>query len=194
MTKKEKISDQISRMDRIIEWVKVCDNKTSILLSVALLVPTVTIGTDWVLGKIQSVISLFVEACHNNGEGYFFSFPNFCSIILLLGMVLCFGLCFAKFIKVLRAKTKENSYGVDVKSNSLIHFNNLSEIGTFESYKQKVSEETDDAYYEDLLSQTYINAKRCAEKFADYNAGVQWLCMAIASLACFVVSLFFVAI
>ena len=98
MTKKEKISDQINRMDRIIDWVKVCDDKTSILLSVALLVPTITIGSDWVLGKIQGVIFLFAEACSNNGEGYVFSFPNMISIILLVGTLVCFLGCFIKFI------------------------------------------------------------------------------------------------
>ena len=62
MTKKEKITDQISRMDRIIGWVKVCDDKTSILLSVALLVPTVTIGTaSWRRYKV-CFLSLLVHA------------------------------------------------------------------------------------------------------------------------------------
>lgn len=194
MTKKEKITDQISRMDRIIGWVKVCDDKTSILLSVALLVPTVTIGTDWVLEKIQGVFSLFVSACKEHGEGYNFSIPNFISIILLITTLVFFALCLIKFINVLKAKIDENAYSDDTKQDSLIHFNNLSKIDNFEAYKQMVCSETDDLYYEDLLSQTYINAKRCAEKFIDYNSGVCWLCWAIVSLVVFVVSLIFITI
>ena len=80
MNIKEKLSDQINRMDRIIDWVKVCDDKTSILLSVALLIPSITIGTDWVLGKIQGVLSLLISACQNSGEGYVFSIPNCLSL------------------------------------------------------------------------------------------------------------------
>lgn len=68
-----KIEDQNHRMDRIIEWVKVCDSKTSILMSVVLLVPTFIIGTDWVLSKLGHIISIMIEAINSHGEGYCFN-------------------------------------------------------------------------------------------------------------------------
>lgn len=80
----QKIEDQNRRMDRIIEWVKVCDSKTSILMSVVLLVPTFIIGTDWTLSKLGHIVSLIIEASNNNGIGYCFSLVNFISLLLLL--------------------------------------------------------------------------------------------------------------
>jgi len=190
----EKISDQISRMDRIIEWVKACDNKTSIIMTVALLVPTFVIGTDWVLEKLDGLVELVIKACSCSGEGYYFSLLNCTALLLFVATMVLIGISLSKFIKVLIAKTKEKTYGDDIKQDSLVHFNNISKYEKFELFKQAVEKEGDGDYYEDLLSQTYINAKRCAEKFADYNSGIRWLCWALISLVLFVVSLFFIVI
>lgn len=190
----EKITDQISRMDRIIEWVKACDNKTSIIMTVALLVPTFVIGTDWVLEKLDGLVELVIKACSCSGEGYYFSLLNCTALLLFVVTMVLIGMSLSKFIKVLIAKTKENTYGDDIKQDSLVHFNNISKYRNYELYKQAVEKEEDNNYYEDLLSQTYINAKRCAEKFADYNSGIRWLCWALISLVLFVVSLLFVSI
>lgn len=189
----QKIEDQNRRMDRIIEWVKVCDSKTSILMSVVLLVPTFIIGTDWVLSKLGHIVSLIIEAFNNNGIGYCFSLVNFISLLLLLITIALTIVSFCFFVLVLKAKTKEDTYGKEVKTNSLIHFNNIASIN-FEIYKRLSEVESDHDYYEDLLSQTYINARRCAEKFALYNKGLRWLCLAMVSLGLFIIMLFFVQV
>lgn len=189
-----KIEDQNHRMDRIIEWVKVCDSKTSILMSVVLLVPTFIIGTDWVLSKLGHIISIIIEAINSRGEGYCFSIPNFLVLVLLI-LTLSFTIvscCF--FLLVLKAKTKESTYGKLVKANSLVHFNNIASMTDFDTYKRLTEEETEDDYYEELLSQTYINAKCCAEKFALYNKGLCWLVFAMICLVLFILMLFFVQI
>lgn len=190
---KDKIEDQNRRMDRIIEWVKTCDTKTSIMMSVLLLVPTFTIGTDWVLSKLEDITSIIVEAIKNDGIGYCFSVINFIVLILLLVTMIFTIISFCYFMSVLKAKTKESTYGKDAKIDSLIHFNNIANIN-FKTYKQLSEEETDDDYHEDLLSQTYINAKRCAEKFNHYNRGLCWLGFAMVSLILFILMLFFVQI
>ena len=188
-----KIEDQNRRMDRIIEWVKVCDSKTSILMSVVLLVPTFIIGTDWVLSKLGHIISLIVDALNSHGEGFCFSLVNFIVLLLLLSTITFTIMSFCFFLSVLKAKIKENTYGDKVKTDSLIHFNNISSV-SFETYKELSENETDDTYYEDLLSQTYINAKRCAEKFALYNKGLRWLGFAMVSLLLFILMLFVVQV
>ena len=189
-----KIEDQNRRMDRIIEWVKVCDSKTSILMSVVLLVPTFIIGTDWVLSKLGHIISIIIEAINSHGDGYCFSIPNFIVLVLLI-LTLSFTIVsFCFFLLVLKAKTKESTYGKKVKVNSLVHFNNIANITDFEAYKRLAEEETEDDYYEDLLSQTYINAKRSAEKFTLYNKGLRWLGFAMICLVLFILMLFFVQV
>lgn len=190
---KDKIEDQNRRMDRIIEWVKTCDTKTSIMMSVLLLVPTFTIGTDRVLSKLEDITSIIVEAIKNDGIGYCFSVINFIVLILLLVTIIFTIISFCYFISVLKAKTKKNTYGDDVKTNSLIHFDDISSV-SLETYKQLSHNEQESDYYEDLLSQTYINAKRCAEKFDYYNKGLRWLGTALISLILFVLMLFFVQI
>ena len=191
----QKIEDQNRRMDCIIEWVKVCDSKTAILMSVVLLVPTFIIGTDWVLSRLGNIISLIIDAINCNGVGYCFSITNFLSLVLLSLTIVCTIFSFCLFISVLKAKTKENTYcDKGIKWDSLIHFNNISKIKTFKKYKEAVQMESDETYYEDLLSQTYINAKRCAEKFALYNRGLRWLCFAMTSMCLFVVVLFFIQV
>lgn len=190
---KHKIEDQNRRMDRIIEWVKTCDTKTSIMMSVLLLVPTFTIGTDWVLPKLEDITSIIVEAIKNDGIGYCFSVINFIVLILLLVTIIFTIISFCYFISVLKAKTKENSYGNDAKTNSLIHFNHIANI-SLEEYKNLSDNEQESDYYEDLLSQTYINAKRCAEKYKYYNRGLLCLCFAMISLIFFILMLFFVQI
>lgn len=190
---KDKIEDQNRRMDRIIEWVKTCDTKTSIMMSVLLLVPTFTIGTDWVLSKLEDITSIIVEAIKNDGIGYCFSVINFIVLILLLVTMIFTIISFCYFMSVLKAKTKENTYGDDVKTNSLIYFNNISSV-SLETYKQLSHNEQESDYYEDLLSQTYINAKRCAEKFDYYKKGLRWLGAALISLIMFILMLFFVQI
>lgn len=190
---KGKIEDQNRRMDRIIEWVKTCDTKTSIMMSVLLLVPTFTIGTDWVLSKLEYITSIIDEAIHNDGIGYCFSVINFIVLVLLLVTIIFTIISFCYFMSVLKAKTKENSYGNDAKTKSLIHFNHIANI-SFEKYKNLSDNEQESDYYEDLLSQTYINAKRCDEKYKYYNRGLLCLCFAMISLIFFILMLFFVQI
>lgn len=188
----KKVEIQKEKMDRIIEWVKTCDTKTSIVMTIALLVPTFIMGTDWVLERLERIITPVMDAILNLGKGYCFSWPNFLALVLVVLTLVLLGKSMSEFIKVLIAKTRENTYGDDIKQDSLIHFNNISKFENYELYKQAVEAEEDSNYYEDLLSQTYINAKRCAEKFACYNSGVRWLCWAMASLVFFMVSLFFI--
>ena len=125
MTKKERIADQINRMDRIIEWVKTCDNKTSIVMTIALLVPTFVIGTDWVLAKLEKLVTLMWCAISNHGEGFYFSWINCAALVLFVITLIFVGNSLSKFIRVLNAKIKEDSYGNDVKLDSLIHFHHI---------------------------------------------------------------------
>lgn len=186
----QKIEDQNRRMDRIIEWVKVCDSKTAILMSVVLLVPTFIIGTDWVLSKIEKITSLIIDACKSSDVGICSLIISLCLLLITIAFTIK---SFYHFVSVLIAKTKEDTYNKKgIKTKSLIHFNNISKIEKFNEYKKKMAKESDECYYEDLLSQTYINAIRCAEKFKQYNKGILWLCLAMVALLFFIISLFFI--
>lgn len=181
-----------ARMDRIIHWVEVCDTKTSIILSVQILVITVISSTDIVIDSIKFILrdTFFYE-----GDKVF-SFWACMVISLFLALVL---LCYRSlyyFFNVLKAKknadlTREQNIR---DKDSLIHFQCIADKGVFDKYvsfKEKENSENKEAEKEDLLSQIYINAVRCNEKFDDYNAGLKWLIWAILALVLFFVSVLF---
>lgn len=177
------------RLDRIIEWVKTCDNKATTLLSVTALVLTILLAGDYIMTGMQTILS----SAYNPD----LTEPSVCGIIAVVFFVFSILLLLASLIcciLVVRAKTKEDLVGnKTVKKDSLIHFNHISEL-TYEQYKDAIDKETDDMYIEDLKSQIYINAVRCSQKFKTYNLAVLFMCGAIPSALIYIIfTVFFLA-
>lgn len=163
-----------SRMDRIIEWVKTCDTKASIMLSVLSISVGILFTSDFVTSALQKIIyNTFVVS--DKGS---FSWSAFialsCAIFAVIALLL--ALCF--YVKVLKAKVRENQTGENhLMTHSYIHFHHVSKL-TYDEFVYGL-EHSD--IEKDLMSQIYINAKRCAEKFADYNVGVRWTVISFTS-------------
>ena len=77
--------------------------------------------------------------------------------------------------------TPSNKNTSDAYLNSLIHFHNIAEYKNFNEYKDAMAE-SDSIEQDDLLSQIYINANRCKEKFNDYNAAIRWMLYSVPFL------------
>lgn len=156
-----------SRMDRIIEWVKTCDTKASIMLSVLSLSVGIFFTSDFVLSGLQKVITNTFTVSDKGS----FSFSAFFALLGALFLVLGSMIALRYYIMVLIAKTKENQTAdQNLMLHSYIHFNHISML-TYEEFVRGL-EYVD--VKKDLTSQIYINAKRCSEKFSAYNAGVKW--------------------
>lgn len=184
-------NELISRMDRIIHWVEVCDTKTSIILAVQAMVLTVTCSTDFVFVTLKEIIktTFFYDGCKE------FSFLNLLVIVLFMSLIIMCSVSMFHLFKVLEAKTNANQTGQEHvrDKDSLIHFQciaNQAAFPKFDSFADAMNSETEDGERKDLLSQIYINAVRCNEKFKEYNNGLKWLKRALIVLIIFVVTVF----
>lgn len=182
--KKEEL---ISRMDRIIHWVEVCDTKTSIILAVQAMVLTIVCSTDFVFDAVKKILSdtLFLD------EDKVFCFWGCLVILFLLSLIVAFTNSLYHLFKVLEAKTGANqTKDENVRDkDSLIYFQCIADKKEFQDYlafREKVEAETENDEMHDILSQVYINANRCAEKFYHYNKGLLALKYALVILILFV--------
>lgn len=174
MDKRKQMENLENRLNRIIEWVKTCDNKATTLLSITALVLTILLAGDYIMTGMQTILSsVYDPKCTE---------PSISGILAVTCFVLAIGLLLASLIcciLVVRAKTTE---GLDkdksIKKDSLIHFNHISEL-TYPQFKESLESESEDVYLEDLKSQIHINSVRCAEKFKTFNWAIWLLCGAI---------------
>lgn len=176
-----------SRMDRIIHWVEVCDTKTSIILAVQAMVLTIVCSTDFVFDAVTNILSdtLFLDGDKE------FCFWGCMVILFLLSLIVAFANSLFHLFKVLEAKTgADQTKDKNVRDkDSLIHFQCIADKKEFQDYlafQKKVESETETDEMHDLLSQVYINANRCDEKFYHYNKGLVALKWALVILIIFV--------
>lgn len=207
-----------SRMDRIIEWVKTCDTKASIMLTLVCLISSFIFTSDFVLNGLIAVVRTWREYKCENSCFNDINIPGVLSVASsLLTLYFVFGSIY-RFVMVLYSKIDESlidnnlkkityklfnaffcyspcSYNLTgIVSDSLIHFNHISKM-SFADFKGKIennAEGNDNASNSaDLISQIYINACRCREKFDDYNAAIKWMLYSIPSLVVLFVSLIY---
>lgn len=171
MTTKENLEQ---RMDRIIEWVKACDMKASIILSISAFILTVLLASDYLMNGMKSVIETLYKEDYTQPDtlGILAAICFVVAVALLL-----FSILYCVF--VVKAKPKESqTKDTQLKLDTLIHFNRISKLD-YKTFKEELDAETDEIYAEDLSSQIYINAVRCSEKFKDYNIAVNLLVIAM---------------
>ena len=205
-----------TRMDRIIEWVKVCDTKASIMLALVGVMLTFAFSNDFVLSGIQSIFHSAFDYDFSNAS---FADIRLCGVLAILCLFIAlYSLMGAiyRFIMVVYSIHQETltdpkkdsllfsifnwlfrydwPEGINdtVFTGSLIHFYHISKL----SYDKFVEELESNDYKEhvDFLSQIYINAKRCSKKFEDYNAAIRWMLWSFPFMTFFFLFLlFFVA-
>lgn len=171
-----------SRMDRIIEWVKTCDTKASIMLSILSLTVGIFFTSDFVLDGLLLVIrNTFVVS-----EKGSFSLSALCALLSAVFTMVSLMVALWAYVLVLKAKTDESQTGdTSLLTESFIHFNHISKL----TYENFVAGLDGVDVEKDLSSQIYINAKRCAEKYSDFNRGVRWTWFTFASSFVMVLSL-----
>lgn len=199
--------DLESRMDRIIEWVKACDTKASIMLALVSLMLSFVFTSDFVLEGLKDIFSSVSNYDSDNKS----SLSGLLTILFLLASVYSLMGSIYRFIMVVYSKPKEsleepkkmslvfrlfnglfryqwrNLNDSNTKKNSLIHLNHIASL-SYEQFKKDInSNEYDET--DDYLSQIYINSQRCSEKFDDYNSGIRWMLRALPCLIVFFVSL-----
>lgn len=179
--KSHEIRDLESRLSWIVEWVKLCDTKTSFLLAlVGVMLPLVLqsklLQEDMMIAFKR--ISFSSDCCSE----YIFAILFVC-VVMTFGTLLLIS-CW-KFLNVLFAKRTvslgeriiwraNNTVDNSICKKSLLHFNHISSL-SYDDFRANIDAEKIDNLREDLLSQIYINSLRCNEKYSYYNDGVRFL-------------------
>ena len=173
-----------SRMDRVIEWVKTCDTKASIMLTLVCLMASFVFTSDYVLNGMTAIIKSFREYDCTNYQFSDVCISGIATIIFLLVALYYIAGSIYRFIMVLYSKIDEtlddnslkkiiyilankiflykphqyNFSGAD--TTSLIHFNNISNMAyaNFKSAVTQNAENADEAENsDDLISQIYMS-------------------------------------
>ena len=198
-----------SRMDRIIDWVKTCDTKASIMLTLVCLVLSFIFTSDFVMvgfSKIIQSLRIYIDSSGTSSI-YDISVSGVLAVVcMVLYLYFTLGSIY-RLIMVLYSKINESLIEDGLKKavyktanflfkykpsekttsgvymDSLIHFNNIANKDCFNVFVEamRVSGENET---NDLLSQIYINAIRCQEKFKDYNEAIKWMICSFPFLVC----------
>ena len=111
-----------------------------------------------------------------------FNFSNLIYLLLFLAAVLSVIYGGYNLISVLVPRL--NSYASTItgtKSSSFYYFGSIAN-SDYDSFKQKLLNESEDDEIEDLLSQIYINSKICSVKFKFYREGIVYSFSGIVAL------------
>lgn len=156
----EQKEDLIDRLDRILEWIKTCDTKTSILLAGMGIVATI-LTSEKFLQKETYVWEVFSR---NIDWLKIICISSFIMSVVLIIMSIFF------FILELNPFLFSKKSG-NTKIDSLYFFGTISkkDRGVF---KKQYFEQTLENDVDDLLNQVYMNAKICNLKYKRTKRGI----------------------
>ena len=198
-----------SRMDRIIDWVKACDTKASIMIALVGVLVSLISTSDFVLNRVHVIVNSVKEYnFHEKSIHDVKVFGVLTILFLLVSLYYLIGSMY-RFVLVVYSKHQETLSdtsnktwvftvldfifhhkqnelnGSHLKTDSLISLNHIAKM-EYDEFKAAVHSSFDE---EDYLSQIYINARRCREKFEDYNSAIRWMLYAMPFMILFFLSL-----
>ena len=175
-------TELLSRLDRITQWVHSCDTKASILFTIESVFVGILSSSDSVLKTITSVLNVtFV----NDGDKHF-SLSAFILLLGLFGIVVLLPISLFYLVSAIAAKTSTNIFkDKTTRIDSLLFFDSIAQYEQCEDLEEAIQKEGEKERVKDVLSQIYIDSKRCKEKFTYYQKGMRyakWLLLFIGVL------------
>lgn len=158
----EKVEKQdiLDRLDRILEWIRACDTKASILLATMGIIMTV-FSTEFFLTKLKLILK------YNLNE------LDFSKILYLTFVVVFFGLFFVGiFCLVLElnpALISKKNNNENVESTYYFEAIAKKELSTLKAEIEQLSYEKE---INDIITQLYINSKICTKKYHYTRVGI----------------------
>lgn len=150
----------------ILEWnidfIKTCENKVSIILSIFGVILTLIFTSDnvkHIYGEVKDSVCLIIFA-------------------VLIMAYLAYGL--GTLVRVLFAKSKRP----EGLPESRIFFNDIAN-DKYDNFSETIKNYSDDDLQDDLIAQIYANSKICQKKFKNYNYGL------VHSLSAFILFILF---
>ena len=163
MTNDEKVKkkeDLLDRLDRILEWIRACDTKSSILLAIISLIMTI-FSSEFFIIKYKLIIK------YNLND---FDFSKFLFLLILSCFLLLFlsGIIYLVLELNPQLISKKNA-NKDI--NSLYFFESI-EKKELAQFKQEILEVGIESDIEDISTQIYINSKICTRKYKYTKLGI----------------------
>lgn len=164
----EQKEDLIDRLDRILEWIKTCDTKTSILLAGMGIVGTILTSEKF----LQKETDMWEVFSRNIG------WLKFICILLFIMSVELIIVSIFFFILELNPFLFSKKIG-NTKIDSLYFFGTISKKSS-RTFKKQYFEQTLTNDVDDLLNQVYMNAKICDFKYKRTKRGI--ICSTIGGI------------
>ncbi|WP_431029660.1 Pycsar system effector family protein [Lysinibacillus sp. LZ02] len=162
----------LERLDRLLDWIKSCDTKASIGITAVGIFLTIFLSEKSLTGINKIIIAATRD----------FNFSNL--IYLLLIFIAALSVIYGGFNLISVLVPRLNSFASKISGTRSISFYYFGSIanGDYDTFKQKIQNETEDDEIEDILSQIYINSKICDVKFRYYKKGIIYSFSGIVAL------------
>lgn len=155
--------DALDILDRTIGFVNSCDTKASIMLGIFGVFLTILFSGDGVT-DVNNIIKTALSF------GKFLDIL-YCIILICTALVFSFGLL--KLFQVLFPKIDCDDLQQDnLELNSKIFFNGIRKNASYKEYKEKIVNYCEEEYFNDIISQIYLNSIICYQKFKNHKIGI----------------------
>ncbi len=154
----------LQRLDRLLDWIKSCDTKASIVIAVLGILITI-FTSEHSIDMIKSILS---QAIIN------IDFANFLYLVLFIMSWAIFIYGAYCLIRVLIPRlSKGIAEEEGFEKDSLYFFEPIAN-NNFLEFKEKITSREIKEEINDILSQIYANAKICSIKYSYYSKGIKY--------------------
>lgn len=174
--KVKKKEDLLDRLDRILEWIRACDTKASILLAIIGLIMTI-FSSEFFFTKYKLIIK-------SNLEFFDFSKFSFLFVLGIFSILFLFGII-CLVLELNPSMMSKKNANKDI--NSLYFFASI-EKKELAQFKQEILDVSIDSDIEDISTQIFINAKICTTKYKFTKVGI--LCSMTGTFG--IITMFFI--
>ncbi|MCH5242704.1 MAG: hypothetical protein J1F67_09840 [Muribaculaceae bacterium] len=174
---KDEITSDIH--DQIIRWTENCDTKSSIILAFIGVILSILFTSEFILNTLtEQIHNIIIYYCNKIGD---FSLRSTLMFVTLISFLILVFISCNFLIKSLKAN-------INCSEDSLLFFGKIAQF-TKEEYINKFRDTSEIDLKLDKLSQIYICAKICMNKFFYYNKSITYLKASIIIFIFFIIFL-----
>lgn len=165
----------LNRLDRLLEWIKSCDTKSSIVLAGIGIFLTI-FTTDYIINELKNILVNLVKSI--NFSNILYSLLFLISIVLLIYGSYC-------LIRVLIPRLERDNVAEEARPTDSLYFFETISKNNYIQFRDKMYNTTNKEEIEDILSQIYINAKICTFKYHYSSKGIKYSFIGISGIIIF---------
>ncbi|PET27185.1 hypothetical protein CN518_27620 [Bacillus anthracis] len=162
----------IERLDRNLDWIKSCDTKASIVIAVLGVFLTIFTSENSI-DMLKTILSQPIKHI---------SFSNFLYLISFISSLAIFIFGLYCLIRVLIPRLSKETQVYERTYNDSLYFFETIAKNSFQEFKNKVEQTSEDDEIKDILFQIYINAKICTIKYNYYSKGIKYSSLGVTGI------------